>query len=92
MSITIYILKCADGSHYTGITKDLQRRLKEHKSGRSYSTRDKRPLELIHTETRPDYKTAAAQERKIKTMRAGRYLQSIRIAARFTHLPIKFCT
>ena len=50
----IYILECSDGSYYTGITNDIERRLIEHQSGedkKSY-TYKKRPVKLVwHTTT-----------------------------------------
>ena len=47
MSFFVYILKCADGKLYTGQTNNLERRLKEHQSGRSHYTRTRRPVEMI---------------------------------------------
>ena len=47
-----YILKCSDGTYYTGITTDLERRVNEHnhsKKGAVY-TRTRRPVDLVYTE------------------------------------------
>lgn len=74
ITITIYILKCADNTHYTGITKDITRRMSEHERGKSASTKDKRPVKLVHTETVVGYKTAAMVERKIKNLGAKKSL------------------
>lgn len=47
----VYILECNDGSFYTGITKDLDRRLKMHNDGKaSRYTRIRRPVELRYQE------------------------------------------
>ena len=50
---TVYILTCADATLYTGVTTDLERRLKEHndcdKKGAKY-TRTRRPVSLSYTE------------------------------------------
>ncbi len=47
----LYILKCRDGSFYTGITKDLERRLKMHQDGKaSRYTRTRRPVEILYHE------------------------------------------
>ena len=47
----LYILKCADNSFYTGITNNLERRLKMHASGRaSRYTRTRGPVELLYQE------------------------------------------
>lgn len=45
----VYIMECADGTYYTGYTKDLKRRLKEHNSGKSGGalyTKFRRPVKL----------------------------------------------
>ena len=47
----VYILRCGDGSLYTGITDDVQRRLEMHRSGNGAKyTRGRSPLELVHEE------------------------------------------
>jgi putative endonuclease len=44
----VYLLECSDGSIYTGITKDIQRRLQQHNAGTaSKYTRPRRPVTLI---------------------------------------------
>jgi len=43
----VYILKCSDGSFYTGCTTDITRRIKEHNSHKIHYTRDKTPVSLI---------------------------------------------
>jgi putative endonuclease len=49
----VYILRCADGSLYTGITRDLERRVREHnhdnRRGAAY-TRGRRPVEAVYRE------------------------------------------
>jgi putative endonuclease len=53
MEVTVYIVKCADGSYYTGLTKqELQSRLWEHNAGiyRGYTFK-RRPVELVFSET-----------------------------------------
>jgi len=49
---TVYILRCRDGSLYTGITTDPERRLAEHNSDRGAAryTRPRRPVRLVYTE------------------------------------------
>ena len=47
----VYILQCSDNSFYTGITKNLERRLKMHNDGKaSRYTRMRRPVELLYQE------------------------------------------
>lgn len=64
----VYILKCADNSYYTGVTNDMERRLKEHKSGKSISsyTSSKLPVELVFVERVQDPNQAIAFEKQIK--------------------------
>lgn len=48
----LYILKCADNSLYTGITKDIERRFKRHSEGKAARyTRTRRPVEVVYQET-----------------------------------------
>lgn len=70
----VYMLRCADGSLYTGWTIDLQRRLARHHSGRaSRYTASRRPLELVFSTPMPDRKAAMREEAAIKRLnRAGK--------------------
>lgn len=68
----VYIIECIDKSLYTGITDNLEIRIKEHngygpKPGAKY-TRSKRPVKLVHFEEYSTRKEAAAREREIKKM------------------------
>lgn len=69
MEATIYILRCADGSYYTGLTKqDAEARVWEHNNlpgGRSFTAR-RRPAVLVFTETHERITDAIARERQIK--------------------------
>lgn len=67
MPFFAYILRCADGSMYTGHTEDLERRLAAHHRGvvSSY-TRLRRPLTLAWCEALPTREEALAAERRIK--------------------------
>lgn len=65
----VYILRCRTGHLYTGITTDLERRLREHNSGYgSKFTRSRRPVSLVHKERFPDRSLAAKRELRIKRM------------------------
>ena len=67
----VYILRCADGSLYTGITNDVARRLEEHNTnGRLAAkyTRSRRPVKLVYTEVVSDRSLAAQREYQIKQM------------------------
>ena len=51
----VYILRCGDGTLYTGITDDIPRRLAAHRAGKGAKyTRGRGPLELVYQEQAPD--------------------------------------
>jgi putative endonuclease len=66
----VYVLECKDGSLYTGITLDLDRRVREHNSdnrkGAKY-TRTRRPVILKYTETYKTQSEARVREAAIKS-------------------------
>lgn len=65
----MYILKCADGSLYTGITKDLKRREAEHNFDNrlgAKSLRHKRPVKLAYYEAFASQSEAAKREKSVK--------------------------
>lgn len=54
MGYLVYILRCGDGTLYTGCTNDLPRRLQAHQSGRGAKyTRSRLPVELVYQEAVP---------------------------------------
>ncbi len=66
----VYILKCGDGTLYTGITTDVSRRLQLHQSGRGAKyTRGRGPLTVIYRELCGGHSAALKREIEIKTMR-----------------------
>ncbi|MGN6450709.1 MAG: GIY-YIG nuclease family protein [Brucella intermedia] len=68
MEVTVYILRCADGSYYTGLTKqNIEARLWEHTEG-IYDgyTKMRRPVQLVFTETYDRIVDGIARERQIK--------------------------
>lgn len=63
----VYILKCSDGTYYTGHTDDLDRRIAEHQSGAIPGyTHDRRPVELMWSETFPTRTEALEREAQVK--------------------------
>ena len=66
----VYIVECADGTYYTGITTDVQRRLSEHNySFRSAKyTRSRRPVSLVYSEEALNRSEASKREYKIKKL------------------------
>ncbi|NQV16571.1 GIY-YIG nuclease family protein [bacterium] len=66
----VYILKCSDGSFYTGVKNDLERRLFEHSTGLEYSyTKSRRPLSLVWVSDELEIQDAIALEKQIKGWR-----------------------
>lgn len=65
----LYILRCADGSLYTGITTDVEKRLETHRSGKGAKyTRGRGPLELVYSEECGDHSAALKREHEIKKL------------------------
>lgn len=68
----VYIVRCADGTLYTGITRDLARRVSQHNAagmaGARY-TRGRRPVALVYAESVPTRSAALRREGAIKRMR-----------------------
>jgi putative endonuclease len=65
----VYILLCADGTLYTGVTTDLTRRCRQHQAGTaSRYTRGRRPTRLIYQETHASRSLALRREAAIKTL------------------------
>ncbi len=74
----LYILKCHDGSLYTGITSDLKRRLAKHADGKgSKYVRSRLPFELVHLESFQDKSQAMKKEYVVKKMKRKEKLQLI---------------
>ena len=66
----VYLLRCGDGSLYTGITNDLHQRLKAHASGKaSRYTRSRLPVALAYTEPQKSKSQALKREAAIKKLR-----------------------
>ena len=65
----LYILKCSDGTLYTGITTNIERRLAEHESGAGAKyTKGRAPLELVYSEECPNRSVASKREIEIKSL------------------------
>lgn len=66
----VYMVECADGTLYTGITTDIERRIGEHNDsdkGAKY-TRAKRPVTLVYSEQLPDRSSASKREYELKQL------------------------
>ena len=65
----LYLVRCADGSLYTGITNNVPRRCKQHNAGTASSyTRSRLPVELIYQESQASRSVALKRELAIKAM------------------------
>ena len=65
----VYILRCGDGTLYTGTTDDVERRLKAHREGKGAKyTRGRGPLELVYREELADKSAALKREWAVKQL------------------------
>ena len=89
MNWQVYIILCSDNSLYTGITTDMERRFRQHESGRGAKYfRGRQPMELVYLENGHTRSSAGKREAEIKNMtRAAKCLllssRSNEIAGRF---------
>ncbi len=64
---TVYILRCKDGTLYTGITKDIKRREQQHNDGKgSKYTQTRRPVNVVYKEKKMGRANALVREAEIK--------------------------
>lgn len=78
MGYLVYILRCGDGTLYTGCTNDLPRRLRAHQAGRGAKyTRSRLPVELVYQEEAADRSAALRREAAIKRLDRGTKLALI---------------
>ncbi|MBI4845636.1 MAG: GIY-YIG nuclease family protein [Candidatus Omnitrophica bacterium] len=66
-----YIVRCKDNTFYTGYTKDLEKRVKEHNEGKRGAkyTRSRRPVKLVWFKEYRSYINAVREERRIKKLK-----------------------
>lgn len=70
MAWYVYMLRCGDGTLYTGMTDDIPKRLAAHRAGKGAKyTRGRGPLELAYAETVCSRSEALKRERAIKKMK-----------------------
>ena len=77
----LYVVKCSDGSLYTGITTCVERRIREHNTsnrGAKY-TRSRRPVEKVASWEFPDRSSALKAEHAFKKLRRGQKLEALRL-------------
>lgn len=75
----VYIVSCSDGTLYTGITTDLERRIGEHNAGRAGAryTRSRRPVRLVYREAAENRSEAARREHLIKRMSSAEKMKLV---------------
>jgi putative endonuclease len=74
----VYLLLCSDGSLYTGITNDLERRIAQHNDGKGAKyTRSRRPVKLVYRRNCRDQSDALKKEHSIKQMSRDKKLLMI---------------
>ena len=77
----VYILRCADGSLYTGIARDAERRLDAHNQGKGAKyTRGRLPVELLYIEDSADKSAALRREHEIKQLPRSAKLSLVALA------------
>lgn len=82
----VYIVRCSDNTLYTGVAKDLSKRLHQHnhsKDGAKY-TRARRPVELVYHETAASRSLAQQREYRIKRLNAAQKRRLIALAGNVT--------
>ena len=78
MAWHVYIIECSDGSLYTGITNDLDKRITAHNDGRGAKyTKSRRPVHLRYSEPAADRKNASQREYAIKSLRKAEKMRLI---------------
>ena len=78
MAWYVYMLRCGDGSLYTGSTTDVERRLREHQGGTGARyTRSRPPVTLAYVEEAPDRSAAQRREAAIKKLPRAQKLKLI---------------
>ena len=79
MAWHVYIVECSDGSLYTGITNDLDKRITAHNDGRGAKyTKSRRPVRLRYSEPAADRKHASQREYAIKSLPRVKKMQLIK--------------
>jgi len=79
----VYLLQCSDGTIYTGITTDVERRFQEHKNGKGgHYTSSRKAVKLLYTEKQKNRSNALKRESEIKGWRREKKLNLVRAAAK----------
>ena len=75
---SLYVAECADGSYYTGIAKDIEKRIDSHNSGKGAKyTATHGPVTLVFQEPQGDYSTALRREYQVKSLSKERKIRFV---------------
>ena len=86
MSYWVYMLRCRDGSLYTGSTTDVERRCALHNAGKGAKyTRSRLPVELVYREEASDWSAALRREAAIKHLSRAQKLELIAASSGVTN-------
>ena len=72
---TVYILKDEEGKYYKGMTDNIERRLGEHKRGKTKTTRNMKNLKLVYSEKLDNRAEARKREKYFKSAAGRRFLK-----------------
>ncbi len=72
--ITLYVLKGKNGKRYVGITNDLDRRIREHRSNKTKGSQVIGEFVVLHTEKYADHKSARKREKFLKSGQGRKWL------------------
>jgi putative endonuclease len=78
---SVYLLLCSDGSLYTGIAKDPQKRLRQHQNGTGGAyTRSHKPIRIIYQEQLPNRSSALKREAEIKSWTRKKKINMLKLS------------
>ena len=80
--ITLYVLKGKMGKRYVGITKNISRRLREHREKATKGGQLLGEFSVLYTEKYPDYKTAREREKFLKSGQGRKWLDGLESESR----------
>lgn len=81
----VYLLRGENGKIYTGYTKDLKKRIRDHGSGHVHTTRRMGEVKLVYYEAFTDNRDAIERERYLKTTKGKR---AVKLMLKYTLAPI----
>jgi len=77
MIYTAYVIEDNNGHYYKGVTNNLERRIKEHRRGKTRTTKKMRGIKVVHTEKFNSFEEARKRELYFKSAAGRRYLKKV---------------